>query len=290
MRRARGDAKTFGSTTGPDRRRRSPTTAWTRSGRALGPGPAPSHEAGRGPSALRWTWRVARGSVLRPSRLRGGQFLRRLLFRVLRPYLVRRQELDDALVDALRELDGRLRATRAELDEQLTRESTRRAAAPQAAAKHLDAASEPPRTRSTLAHPPRARAARAAVRLRPDPPARPTETAGEAIGFAVDQAGPVEDVYRGFEDVFRGSEDFIRERQRLYLELVGTRAPVLDVGCGRGEFLDLLSEAGIEARASTSTRAWSRLPREGPRGRARGCDRLSRAAPRDSSGRSSAPR
>ncbi|HEX9350224.1 MAG TPA: class I SAM-dependent methyltransferase, partial [Gaiellaceae bacterium] len=53
--------------------------------------------------------------------------------------------------------------------------------------------------------------------------------------------------YRGFEDIFRGPEEFIRERQRVYLDLIGTRQPVLDVGCGRGEFLDLLAEAGVEA-------------------------------------------
>jgi SAM-dependent methyltransferase len=55
-------------------------------------------------------------------------------------------------------------------------------------------------------------------------------------------------VYRGFEEIFRGSEDFIRERQRPYLDLLARQAPVLDVGCGRGEFLDLLAEAGIPSR------------------------------------------
>lgn len=54
-------------------------------------------------------------------------------------------------------------------------------------------------------------------------------------------------LYRGFEDIFRGSEEFIRERQRVYLPLLGERRPVLDIGCGRGEFLDLLAETGIPA-------------------------------------------
>lgn len=53
--------------------------------------------------------------------------------------------------------------------------------------------------------------------------------------------------YRDFEDIFRGSEDFTRTRQRVYLDLLGGRHPVLDVGCGRGEFLDLLAEAGVPA-------------------------------------------
>jgi SAM-dependent methyltransferase len=55
-----------------------------------------------------------------------------------------------------------------------------------------------------------------------------------------EQAG----TYYAFEDIFRGSEHFIRDRQRRYLDLLGDREPVLDVGCGRGEFLDLLRERG----------------------------------------------
>jgi glycosyltransferase involved in cell wall biosynthesis/SAM-dependent methyltransferase len=58
-------------------------------------------------------------------------------------------------------------------------------------------------------------------------------------------SGHVDDVYRSFEDVFRGSEEFIRERQRRYLPLLAGHDPVLDFGCGRGEMLDLLREAGI---------------------------------------------
>jgi O-antigen chain-terminating methyltransferase len=46
----------------------------------------------------------------------------------------------------------------------------------------------------------------------------------------------------------RGSVDAIRERQRRYVEDFREAAPVLDIGCGRGELLALLREAGIEAR------------------------------------------
>jgi glycosyltransferase involved in cell wall biosynthesis/SAM-dependent methyltransferase len=52
--------------------------------------------------------------------------------------------------------------------------------------------------------------------------------------------------YDAFEDIFRGPEHFIRDRQRRYLGLLGDREPVLDIGCGRGEFLDLLRERGLE--------------------------------------------
>jgi glycosyltransferase involved in cell wall biosynthesis/SAM-dependent methyltransferase len=77
---------------------------------------------------------------------------------------------------------------------------------------------------------------------------RTTDEAGRpVIGFR-DSSPDAGSAYRGFEDTFRGAEDFIRERQRPYLDLLGERSPVLDLGCGRGEFLELLAEVGIEAR------------------------------------------
>jgi len=54
--------------------------------------------------------------------------------------------------------------------------------------------------------------------------------------------------YPHFEDLYRGSNKEVRERQAEYLPLFEGQAPVLDVACGRGEFLALLREKGIEAR------------------------------------------
>ena len=54
--------------------------------------------------------------------------------------------------------------------------------------------------------------------------------------------------YFAFESRMRGSTDSIRERQRRYLDDLRAAAPVLDIGCGRGELLGLLREAGVEAR------------------------------------------
>jgi len=53
--------------------------------------------------------------------------------------------------------------------------------------------------------------------------------------------------YFAFESRMRGSVDAIRERQRRYVDDFRANAPVLDLGCGRGELLGLLREAGIDA-------------------------------------------
>ncbi|MEP7309660.1 MAG: methyltransferase domain-containing protein [Acidobacteriota bacterium] len=56
--------------------------------------------------------------------------------------------------------------------------------------------------------------------------------------------------YVGFEDEFRGSEANIEARLRDYLPLFAAAgaATVVDLGCGRGEFLRLLGAQGIAAR------------------------------------------
>ena len=54
--------------------------------------------------------------------------------------------------------------------------------------------------------------------------------------------------YVGFEDQFRGSPDEIRRRVEEYLPLFANASDVLDVGCGRGEFLELLRDRGVQAR------------------------------------------
>jgi SAM-dependent methyltransferase len=54
--------------------------------------------------------------------------------------------------------------------------------------------------------------------------------------------------YLGFEDRFRGSREEIRRRLTDYVPIFGGASGVLDVGCGRGELLELFREAGIAAR------------------------------------------
>jgi O-antigen chain-terminating methyltransferase len=78
------------------------------------------------------------------------------------------------------------------------------------------------------------------------PAGRPSP-APPAGGAAQDPTLPA-GVYALFEERFRGSPADIAQSQTAYLaHLKGVPGPVLDVGCGRGEFLRLLAEAGWKA-------------------------------------------
>jgi O-antigen chain-terminating methyltransferase len=72
--------------------------------------------------------------------------------------------------------------------------------------------------------------------------APPPALAAAAAGAARDAA------YSAFENRFRGSPEELRDRLAGYPPLFAGLAPVADLGCGRGEFLELLREAGIEAQ------------------------------------------
>jgi len=54
--------------------------------------------------------------------------------------------------------------------------------------------------------------------------------------------------YGRFAERFRGNEDYVKKNIQFYRSRFEGRAPVLDLGCGRGEFLELMRDAGIEAR------------------------------------------
>ena len=60
--------------------------------------------------------------------------------------------------------------------------------------------------------------------------------------------------YRAFEERWRGSRDLIKSRLRVYLPFVEplrvlrAEAKEIDIGCGRGEWLELLEETGFDAQ------------------------------------------
>lgn len=87
------------------------------------------------------------------------------------------------------------------------------------------------------------------VRKRLDQPLSTEEIRGldEADAHRLDA------LYVAFEDRFRGNRWEIRERQRAHLPLLRAAQagredrPIVDVGCGRGEWLELLREEGLRA-------------------------------------------
>jgi 2-polyprenyl-3-methyl-5-hydroxy-6-metoxy-1,4-benzoquinol methylase len=80
-------------------------------------------------------------------------------------------------------------------------------------------------------------------------PARPapsTEPSPAAATPATTGAEPPSFDYMTFENRFR-PENTVRERQSAYLDLLGAKKRVVDLGCGRGELLELLGEANVSA-------------------------------------------
>ncbi len=71
----------------------------------------------------------------------------------------------------------------------------------------------------------------------------PAETAAPQLDFD----------YARFADRFRGSEEYVRSNQRFYLDRFRAAGRVLDLGCGRGEFLELLRENAIAGRGIESS-------------------------------------
>jgi glycosyltransferase involved in cell wall biosynthesis/SAM-dependent methyltransferase len=194
---------------------------------ALTPEPARNEPPPPPPAQITWgPLRLARGKLdfdpLDDARKTGGAkgTARQAVLRAMRPYTHHQEELNHALVEAVGELAQRL--------ETLVWE-----------------AGLGPDGR------PHARRVIEAARARPSP-GHPliseTENGQRVLAFESSGAADPAEAYRGFEDVFRGDEGLIRRRQEGYLPLFEGTDWVLDVGCGRGEFLDLLRGAGIGGR------------------------------------------
>lgn len=66
--------------------------------------------------------------------------------------------------------------------------------------------------------------------------------------------------FASFDEQFRGSREEIKERLKIYLPIIrenkigSEEMPILDVGSGRGEWLELLKQEGFQARGVDSNR------------------------------------
>ena len=75
----------------------------------------------------------------------------------------------------------------------------------------------------------------------------PLPTPGESAIDEAKLASSLAEVQPALLEAFRGPEAEIRHRLDHYLEALAAAGPVLDLGCGRGELLLLLREAGVES-------------------------------------------
>ena len=78
---------------------------------------------------------------------------------------------------------------------------------------------------------------------------------GEGAGINHISADDEERFYSKFEEIFRGSKEIIKTRLAKYVEyvqqaykLTNKDAYFLDIGCGRGEFLELLHAAKVPVK------------------------------------------
>jgi SAM-dependent methyltransferase len=79
---------------------------------------------------------------------------------------------------------------------------------------------------------------------------------------AVEQSMALDSFYATFENHFRGDREVIRARVEPYLAMMGevgagtAEAPVIDIGCGRGEWLEALRDNGFIGRGIDMNRVF----------------------------------
>jgi len=189
--------------------------------------PHAGREAADGASPLREAWDDAERFAV-PAVPAGASlpFLKAAILRVLRIVTRSQGTFNMRVLDGVRRLDGSLAALRRELEEVERRFSR------ETDVLHARLAS---RGEAAPGEAPRA----------PSPP--PLLSDG---------------LYARFEEEFRGSEETIRERQRGYVDFFrGASGAILDCGCGRGEFVELLAEAGLDAAGIEANRVAVTLAR-----------------------------
>ena len=75
-----------------------------------------------------------------------------------------------------------------------------------------------------------------------------------ALAGAPEDNGGLDLVFAALESAFRGTRGEAQARWKIYLPLIPRDGAVLDIGCGRGEWLELLCQEGISARGVDDNR------------------------------------
>lgn len=79
-------------------------------------------------------------------------------------------------------------------------------------------------------------------------PLPPPHAPGDAAAHSAESTRPLDIDYTRFAFRFRGSEEHVRQTEELYRPFFANCRSVLDIGCGRGEFLQLMRDMKIQAK------------------------------------------
>jgi SAM-dependent methyltransferase len=172
---------------------------------------------------------------LRDARETGGAkgVARRAALAAMRPYTHHQDELSRFTVNGLREVDNRLDDLTLDTQAQVARLEGLVHRLQAGIFKDLELVVEGMRARPASTH----------------PAISQTDDEGRRV-LRFDGASGDGATYRGFEDIFRGDERAVLAQQRAYLPAFAGAEWVLDLGCGRGEFLDLLAASEIAAKGA----------------------------------------
>jgi SAM-dependent methyltransferase len=156
---------------------------------------------------------------------------RRAALAAMRPYTHHQDELSRFTVNGLHEIDDRLDDLALDMQAQIARLQARVHRSEAALSKELALLAGGMRGVPAATHP--------AI-------SQIDENGRRVLRF--DMASSDAASCRGLRDIFRGDERAVLEQQLAYLPHFACAEWVLDLGCGRGEFLDLLAERDIAAR------------------------------------------
>lgn len=85
--------------------------------------------------------------------------------------------------------------------------------------------------------------------------------AGQLSVTVPEDSRKMDSTHSAFQDQFRSTREDVKERLRIYLPILKSHGigasgmPLLDVGCGRGEWLEILRQEGVCARGVDANRA-----------------------------------